>query len=327
MIKTFYARIGVWLLVATPLVLLAACGSTDPAPAPATAVPQTNAPAPTPQPASEATTLPDGVRPIDDILVTGPSFPDPGPESATLLLETNIDVACSAVYGKTTDYGSIAVDNDMTGGGHRDHHPLLTGLEPDTEYHVRLQGVGPDGTIYRSEDYTFRTALAPAVSSEPAQPLPAATPPVSSGKPSGDNLALAKMGTTITGVSSNYGGGDDGSTYGANMAIDGNSDTEWSSDGNGDEAWIEMQLPERALVKRIGLRTRTMGSSAQVFAFSVVTDLGKTYDPFEVPDASEVHYYSVSFTATTLRFEVEQSNGGNTGALEIEVYGDWDPEM
>ena len=66
----------------------------------------------------------------------------------TLLVETSIPVACAAVYGKTTAYGELATDTDMAGGGHQDHQPLLTGFEPDTEYHVMVQGVGPDGTLY-----------------------------------------------------------------------------------------------------------------------------------------------------------------------------------
>jgi len=43
------------------------------------------------------------------------------------------------------------------GGAHADHHPVLTGLAPDTVYYLRLQGVGPDGTLYRGEEFTFRT--------------------------------------------------------------------------------------------------------------------------------------------------------------------------
>jgi hypothetical protein len=38
-------------------------------------------------------------------------------------------------------------------------------------------------------------------------------------------------------------------------------------------------------------------------------------------DASSVHYFDVELTAKKLRFETVDSSGGNTGAVEIEVYG------
>src|SRR4030067_1455034 len=70
------------------------------------------------------------VRPITDILASGPEFTGIGPISATLLVETTLPVACAVVYGTTPDYGQIATDSDMAGGAHSDHHPLLTGLTP-----------------------------------------------------------------------------------------------------------------------------------------------------------------------------------------------------
>jgi hypothetical protein len=43
--------------------------------------------------------------------------------------------------------------------------------------------------------------------------------------------------------------------------------------------------------------------------------------PFEVNDALTLHYFDADLTATRLRFEAVESSGGNTGAVEIEVYG------
>jgi hypothetical protein len=54
-----------------------------------------------------------------------------------------------------------------------------------------------------------------------------------------------------------------------------------------------------------------------VAAFLVVAD-GQTHGPFPAgaePTALEI-------TAQVLRFEVEASTGGNTGAVEIEVHAD-----
>ncbi|MCI0806704.1 MAG: discoidin domain-containing protein [Chloroflexi bacterium] len=238
------------------------------------------------------------VQPITGVLVSGPEFANIGATSVTVLVETNEDLACSVVYGTTQDYGSIATDLDMAGGGHQDHSPLLTGLEPDTLYYARFQGAGADGTLYRSEEYTFRTA--PLDSTE-----------------RGDQLTAS-----LVAVSSNFGGGEDDSSFGALNALDGDPGSEWSSDGDGDAAWIEVGFSDRAHVTTIGFWTRTMGSSAQIESFQVVTDEGQTYGPFELSDAGGAHYFDTDFTARNLRFEVVSSSGGNTGAVEIELYGE-----
>jgi hypothetical protein len=65
-----------------------------------------------------------------------------------------------------------------------------------------------------------------------------------------------------------------------------------------------------------------MGTSAQISSFQVVADGGKTYGPFKLDDASGIHYFPVDFTAQKLRFEAVDTSGGNTGAVEIEVYGE-----
>ncbi len=238
------------------------------------------------------------VQPITGVLVSGPEFTDIGATTATVLVETNEDLACSVVYGTTSAYGSIATDLDMAGGGHQDHSPLLTGLEPDTLYYARFQGAGPDGTLYQSEEYTFRTA--PLDTTE-----------------RGDRLTASLLA-----VSSNFGGGEDDSNFGALNALDGDPGTEWSSDGDGDQAWIEVELGDRARVTSIGFWTRTMGSSAQIESFQVVTDQGQTYGPFELSDAGGVAYFETDLTARSLRFEVVSSSGGNTGAVEIELFGE-----
>ncbi|MBI4312863.1 MAG: discoidin domain-containing protein [Chloroflexi bacterium] len=240
------------------------------------------------------------------------------PTSVTVLVDTTIPVVCAAAYGSTTGYGQLATDTDMAGSGHQDHHPSLANLQPNTTYHIRLQGVGPDGSLYQSRDYTIQTP--------PGSVLPQATPAPNANagdRPSGDNLALLAHGGRITGVSSNFGGGGNASTYGANNAIDGDPTTQWSSNGDGDNAWIEITLASETEVTAIGFQTRTMGASAQILSFQVVTDLAETYGPFTLSDASRVYYFSFprSFRASKLRFEAVQTNGGNTGAAELEVYG------
>jgi hypothetical protein len=244
-----------------------------------------------------------GVRPITDILDSDPAFTEIGPRSATLRVVTDVPVVCAVVYGLTSDYGQIATDADMGGGAHTDHHALLTGLVLDSVYYARLQGVGPDGTLYRSEEYTFRAA-----------------PAAESG--GGPNVALAENGGRVAGVSSNFGGGPDDGPWGALSATDGDGGTAWSSDGDGDDAWIEIGLAAETRVTRVGFWTRSMGSSAEIHAFQIITDRGETFGPFHVGDASQPYYFETDFVARRLRFEALMTSGGNTGAVEIEVYGE-----
>ena len=98
------------------------------------------------------------IRPLEDVYTSGPpQITEITDSDAVLLFESSRPLACSVIYGESTSYGSISVDQDMGDGAHINHHPILTGLEPDTEYHYRLQGDAADGTIYLSDDMTFRT--------------------------------------------------------------------------------------------------------------------------------------------------------------------------
>ena len=79
------------------------------------------------------------IRSIEEISASGlPQIVDITDSDAVLVFESSIPLACSVVYGKTTDYGRVALDLDMDAGVHTDHHPLLLGLEPDNEYHYRV---------------------------------------------------------------------------------------------------------------------------------------------------------------------------------------------
>jgi hypothetical protein len=244
------------------------------------------------------------LHPLSEILADGPTFTGLTATSVTVELDTTLPVACSVVYGTTPAFGAIATDTDMAGGGHTHHHPLLGGLAPNTTYLLRMQGTAPDGTIYVSDTYSLTT---PAAAPAAANPL-------------GRNVALASEGAMVAAVSSNYGGGDLDSSYGGNKAIDGDPATEWSSNGDGDKAWIEIDLGRETQITGVGLRTRTMTTSAQIASFRVLTDKGDILGPFTLPDATAVFDFPAAATAKTLRFEVVSSSGGNTGVGEIAVY-------
>lgn len=221
---------------------------------------------------------------------------------AILIFESNIPLACSVVYGKTTDYGQIAVDQDMGGGAHTDHRPLLMGLEPDTEYHYRVQGTAADGTLYVGEDGTFRT-------------LPAE-------EKTEVNLASLEAGARVVAVSSNFGGAANDQAWGANSAIDGQRGTAWSSNGDGDAAFLEIELAQPTRLQAIEAWTRVMSDgTAQVFAFTLTTDSGDVLGPFDLPDAAQLYRFEVDVVAHSLRLDVVESSGGNTGLVEFAVYG------
>jgi hypothetical protein len=220
-----------------------------------------------------------------DVLVT----PDPSGRAATLEVDTTIDVACSVIYGTDERFGLIAVDNDMDGGAHADHQPVMGGLEPDTDYLYRLQGTAPDGTLYISEVMAFSTPIA-------------ATGP--------ENLAL---GATVTDVSSEW-----SDAFGAENAFDGDPTTEWSTSGDGNDAWVEIDLGTLQDIGDVIFRTRSMSDGSATAATYAVAADGETFGPFPVDEPfSGLHDLGVN--AQFLRFDVDTSTGGNTGAIEIEV--------
>ena len=220
-----------------------------------------------------------------DVIVT----PDPSGRAATLEIDTTIDAACSVVYGTDETFGHIAVDADMDGGAHADHHPVLSGLEPDTTYVYRLQGTATDGTLYVSEVMSF------------------STPPAPEGP---ENLALE---ATVTAVSSEW-----SDAFGAGNAFDGDPATEWSSRGDGDDAWVEIDLGSPTPIGQVIFQTRSMGDGSATTESYTVTADGTTYGPY-LANVPIGELQDLAVEARTLRFDVEASTGGNTGAIEIMV--------
>jgi hypothetical protein len=159
------------------------------------------------------------------------------------------------------------------------------------------RGVGPGGSLYRSE-FSLRT-------------LPA------SGPPDSPNLAAGARFRSEQPVRRRG-----RRAFAAIRAIAGDPSTRWSSDGDGDGAWIEIELPGPTQVIRVGFWTRTMGSSAQILSFRIVSDRGDLCGPFPLTDAAQIHYFDVDLISLRLRLEAVETSGGNTGAVEIEVYGD-----
>ncbi len=249
----------------------------------------------------------DGVpfRSIDEIIAQPleiMNFANDG--SASLPIHTTVPVACTIVYGTTPEFGSLSLDQDMAGGTHSDHDPLLSGLEPETTYYFRVQGVDEAGVIYISDVMTFTT------------------PPRSTAEVT--NLASPLLGAEITGFSSAFGNAAPDATWGAASAFDDNPNTAWSSAGDGNNAWIEVKLAKPARITAVSFHTRSMSDgSAITLAFTVTTESGEVFGPYEVADASQPYEFEVAFEAQTLRFDLVDTTGGNTGVLDIAVYGEF----
>ena len=63
--------------------------------------------------------------------------------------------------------------------------------------------------------------------------------------------------------------------------------------------------------------------SAIALAFTVTADGGETFGPFELPDANERYDFGVDIEAESLRFDLVQTTGGNTGAVDIAIFGNF----
>ncbi len=235
-----------------------------------------------------------------DLLVT--NFASDG--TATLPIQSSIPVACSIVYGTTPEFGSLTLDQDMAGGTHSDHNPLLSGLEPETEYFFRVQGVDDNGVVYLSELMTFTT---PPLEEKLIQ-----------------NLASPEMGAEITGYSSAFGDATLSDRWGAGSAFDDSPNSEWSSAGDGDEAWIEVKLAQPARIDSVAFQSRAMSDgSAITNAFTITTETGEVLGPFELPGTDNSYTFDVAIQAETLRFNLMETTGGNTGVVDIAVFGEY----
>jgi hypothetical protein len=221
--------------------------------------------------------------------------------TATLLVTTSIDVVCAVAYGPTAALGLLATDTDMAGGGHSDHHPMLPGLEAGEHYSYRLQGVGADGTLYASELMTF------------VVPSADGSGDTSSGfSPESPNVAV---GAAVTSVSSEF-----SDSFAAHLALDGDLATEWSSAGDGDEAFIEFDLGETMVIEAIGFRTRQMSDGTSITTSFTVDVDAETHGPFD--SGPGLVLAPLDAVGRLIRVDVHTSTGGNTGAIEVEVFGE-----
>ncbi len=226
--------------------------------------------------------------------------------TTTLRVSTSIEAVCAVAYGTGPEFGALATDTDMAGTGHSDHAAVMRGLVPGTQYTYRLQGIGPDGRVYLTEAMQF------TFGAEGSGPAPATSALRSGTEPPGENVAI---GAAVVDVSSEF-----SDRFSAGNAVDGDLGTEWSSAGDGDGAYIVVDLGERFIVSGVGFRTREMSDGTSITTSFTVTADGDRYGPFQAGSGLAVAL--AEFVAREIRIDVETSTGGNTGAVEIEVYGE-----
>lgn len=243
------------------------------------------------------------VRPLTEATKgEAPALSEVSATDAILTFTSSIPLACTVVYGETKSYGMISNDPGMSGVATINHRPVLGGLKADTSYHFRVQGVAADGTVYVGRERTFHTKKAV--------------------KGAVDNLAALTRGATVAAVSSNWGGGPNDGAYGASSAFDESRTSEWSSFGDGNDAFIEIDLGGIKEIGAIEVWTRTMSDgTAQIFTFTVSTGEGKTFGPFRLPDAERPYSFTLEAKTDSLRLDAVETSGGNTGLVEFKVFG------
>jgi hypothetical protein len=213
--------------------------------------------------------------------------------SAIVQIKTDPPTVCAIAYGKTPALGSIADDPNMGGTAISEHIVVLSGLAPGTTYRYKLTATDAQGRVFQSQGLASFTT-----------PREGAARQVD-----------VAIGAKVLAVSSQW-----SYAYRAANAVDGNLSTEWASDGDGNQAFITIDLGREHKVNGVAFITRDMADgSAITRTFVVVVDGHRRYGPFPAGNRLDPHVAAVSFTGRILRFEVVTSTGGNTGAAEIEV--------
>ncbi len=214
--------------------------------------------------------------------------------SAVVQVQTSPPTICAIAYGRTPALGSIADDPDMGGTAITRHIVVLGGLVPGATYHFLLTATDAEGQVFQTS--ALGTFTTPRENSA-----------------FGGDIAV---GAKIVAVSSQW-----SSAYAAANAVDGNLATEWASNGDGDRAFITIDLGRERQITAISFITRAMSDgSAITRTYAVVVDGRRRYGPFPAGSPIRRRVVPVSFTGRFLRFEVVSSTGGNTGAAEIEVF-------
>ena len=227
-------------------------------------------------------------------------------DRAVVRFETAIPTQCHAIYGRTADVlDTTATDPDMAPGSLiTDHKVPLENLTPLTMFYFRAVATDASGKTYTSDEDSLTTTA--------GDPVLAMT-----------NVARASMGTTVSAVSSNWSGGSNDSDWGVDHVIDADMYTEWSSNGDGNGAYVVLDFGQSRTVTHFGFRSRKMRDGTSIIqSVQLSFDGGATVGPFATPDPDHRYAFELAapVTARTVRVEAVATTGGNTGAKEIQFF-------
>ena len=242
------------------------------------------------------------VRPFSDVQATEFVFEaDPTNTNRGIFrVETTEPMICAIVWGETEELGNFNNSLAMNGTGIVEHDVFLPGAEPGVEYFFQVQGSTADGTLYQSELATF------------VLPEGASGPPTTQGS---TLVNLAESGT-VDEVSSEF-----SSAWAGGNAIDGDLGTEWSTSGDGDEAWIVVDLGATHEIGGFEFITRSMADGTAITTeYQVTVDDGEALGPFPAGTPVDAQTSVVAVTGRRFRFDVTSTTGGNTGAIEIRIF-------
>ena len=241
------------------------------------------------------------VRPFSEVQDSELVFEvDPTNPSRTIFRVTTTEpMICAIVWGEDESFGNLNNSLNMAGTGIVQHDVFLPGAVPGVEYSFVVQGTTADGTLYRSEVGTF------------VVPDPSTTEPAGTGRA---NLA---EGAAVE-ASSEF-----NEAFAASKAVDGDFGTEWSSLGDADNAWIQIDLGAPAAVSGFEFLTRAMTDGTSITeTYTVTVDGTETYGPFPAGNPADPQPSLIAVTGQVFRFEVDSSTGGNTGAVEVRILGE-----
>lgn len=232
-----------------------------------------------------------------------------GEEGAVIRFTTSAAVLGSVEYGQTGEsLDNIAVDPAADPQTGRTSHTIsLTGLSAETSWTVRARGVDTLGLLHVSSALEFETLASQA-------------------QPVSGNVALAAHGTTVFAVSSNFKGLPNASSYGADKAIDGDLESRWTSDGDGDGAYIELDLGTKRTVARVGLRAYGQLPEPVTGHIKTARVLFDGADPglgtvsLDDPDAVYSFDLAAPVVVRRVRIEAVTTSGGNTGLREVQLF-------
>ena len=141
---------------------------------------------------------------------------------------------------------------------------------------------------------------------------PPGTAPSTDATASRTNLSL---GAPVVETSSEF-----NADFAGAKAIDGSLSTEWSSMGDGNDAYIVIDLGSAMEITGIGFLTREMSDGTSITNAFIVSVDGA--DPIGPLDAGiGLFVFDFSTVGQVVRIDMHTTTGGNTGAVEIEIYG------